>query len=125
MTLAFPIDFASRPDHPGRVLLSAAILPALDKTEGLMAKTKTKFKVKTKAQPAPAPRRTKKEMIFALLQRKDGATIDELADAVGWATDSVRGFLSVEQSKGGINIGSEKDELEPRRYFIAARRRTR
>ena len=90
-----------------------------------MAKTKMKSKVKTKAKPAPASRQTKKEMILALLQKKDGATIEDLADSVGWNTDSVRGLMSVMQSKDGINIASEKEESEARRYFIVARRRTR
>ena len=53
------------------------------------------------AKAAPSPRgpavvgaTTKKDTVLAMLQREQGATIEELMTATGWQVHSVRGFLS-------------------------------
>jgi predicted ArsR family transcriptional regulator len=60
--------------------------------------------------PAPNPRpATKLAQVLALLQRDDGATIAELAEATGWQAHTVRGALSgVIAKKLGHTVTSEK-----------------
>jgi hypothetical protein len=58
--------------------------------------------------------------IVALLSRKNGATISELANATGWQAHSVRGFLSGSlKKKLGMDVASEKGGDGQRRYHIA------
>lgn len=80
---------------------------------------------KMKTRAGKTPRLTKKATIVAMLEKKGGSSIAELAEAVGWNTDSVRGLISVMTSKGGLKIRSAKSGDDDRRYFIAARRRNR
>ena len=57
----------------------------------------------------------------ALLRKKDGATIAQLAKATGWQNHSVRGFLSgTLKKKHGITVASEKASDGERRYRIAS-----
>ncbi len=79
-----------------------------------MATTKTK---KTKA--AHAPRQSKKATIVEMLQRKNGASIEEMVEATGWLGDSVRGQMSLLGSREGLKILSSKTG-DARRYFIRA-----
>jgi hypothetical protein len=56
-------------------------------------------------QPLPL---TKQSLLIALLERKRGATIDELIHATGWQAHSVRGVMSgVLRKRLGLNIQSE------------------
>ena len=59
--------------------------------------------------------------VTALLRKKDGATIAQLAKATGWQNHSVRGFLSgTLKKKHGITVASEKASDGERRYRIAS-----
>jgi hypothetical protein len=53
---------------------------------------------------AGAPRKprtgTKQEAVLALLRRAEGATVAQIAEATGWATHTVRGFLAGLKKKG-------------------------
>jgi hypothetical protein len=52
---------------------------------------------------------TKLSTMIALLQRKEGATIDQLAKATGWLSHSVRGAMSGSlKKKLGLTITSSK-----------------
>lgn len=69
-----------------------------------------KKKVPIKSEPNNSPQRTgsKQSTMIALLQRMNGATIDELAEATGWQRHSVYGFMSgVLRKKLGLSISSE------------------
>jgi hypothetical protein len=67
----------------------------------------------------PAPK-TKGEKVIALLQRKTGASISELAKATGWQSHSVQGFMSgTLKKKRCLSIISTKNDNTDRRYFIA------
>jgi hypothetical protein len=73
------------------------------------------------AKPKPAatqavtePKSSKKEKIFALMQRPEGATIEEMIKVSDWQSHTVRGFLSM-QKKAGKNVTSERINDE-RRY---------
>jgi hypothetical protein len=53
---------------------------------------------------ATAPRKprkgTKQEAVLALLRRIEGATVAQIAEATGWASHTVRGFLAGLKKKG-------------------------
>lgn len=76
-------------------------------------------KPKSKA-PADAGRKTKQSTLLALLQRPDGATIADLAAAVGWQEHSVRGFLAGQIRKIGYTLISQKGE-SGRRYLVTGK----
>ena len=42
-----------------------------------------------------APRRLQKQFVLELLQRKDGATMAQIAKATAWQNHGIRGFISV------------------------------
>ena len=43
-----------------------------------------------------------KAHVIARLQRKGGATLEEIVKATGWQKHTVRGFISILGSKGGM-----------------------
>ncbi|MGE0410018.1 MAG: DUF3489 domain-containing protein [Amphiplicatus sp.] len=64
---------------------------------------------------------TKTDIILNLLRRKGGASVAEMADATGWQSHSVRGFLSgTVKKKLALPLAAENGEGAPRRYFIKA-----
>ena len=94
-----------------------------------MAKTRTNAKTtrqktsrKTADQKMPMPtlhEGTKQKLIIDFLQRPEGATLAELADATGWQLHTVRGALAGTLKKRlGFTIVSEKRELGARSYRI-------
>ena len=53
------------------------------------------------AREPGAPREgTKQQAVLALLRREDGATVAQIAEATGWASHTVRGFLAGLKKKG-------------------------
>ena len=78
---------------------------------------------KPAAEPAPAPVRrrsgTKQEALIAMLRAEGGATIDEIVEALGWRTHTVRGAMAgALRKKLGLTITSEKVEGRGRCYRI-------
>ena len=67
-------------------------------------------------QAVTEPKSSKKDKIFALMQRPEGATIEEMVKVSDWQSHTVRGFLSM-QKKAGKNVTSERINDE-RRYRI-------
>lgn len=62
---------------------------------------------------------TKGQIIIKLLRRKKGATINELVNATGWQTHSVRGHISgTIKKKLLFNVAIEKDANSVARYRI-------
>ena len=43
---------------------------------------------------------TKQEAVLAMLRRAEGATVAQIAEATGWASHTVRGFLAGLKKKG-------------------------
>lgn len=85
----------------------------------------------SKAKTAPSPSVsgaasattgiTKGSMILNLLQRKKGASMDEMRGVTGWQAHSVRGFLSaVVRKKLGLELISETGKDGVRRYRVVA-----
>jgi len=69
---------------------------------------------------------TKNAQLLQLLNRPEGASIDEMTQATEWQQHSVRGFLAgTVKKKMGLALTSSKAEGDVRRYRIAATRRAR
>ena len=55
-----------------------------------------------------------------MLRRKEGATIPQIVDALGWQPHTVRGtFAGALKKKRGLTVTSEKVEGRGRVYRIA------
>ncbi|MGH9454105.1 MAG: DUF3489 domain-containing protein [Terriglobia bacterium] len=57
-----------------------------------------------------------KSYLFTLSK---GATLPEIVAATGWQKHTVRGFVSILESKGGEKIESSKNASGDRTYTIA------
>ena len=107
--------------------------PASSKTARGGAKTKAPAGTRRKSrQPArratsgPSGRncgQSKQDVCIALLRRENGASITEMAEATGWQSHSIRGFMSGALKKRlGLEVISEKNPSGERRYHVAALR---
>ena len=71
--------------------------------------------------PEPARRRsgTKQEALIAMLRAEGGATIEEIVEALGWRSHTVRGAMAgALKKKLGLTITSEKVEGRGRVYCL-------
>ncbi len=83
------------------------------------SKEKPAGKKQAKAAEREARDGSKKAAILELLNRKDGATMAEIAKATGWQNHSIRGFISGTLTKKmGLKIESTKSETGERTYRI-------
>ena len=63
---------------------------------------------------------TKEALMIAMLRRPEGATVEQIAEAMGWARHTVRGAMAgALKKKLGLTITSEKTEGAARIYRIA------
>jgi hypothetical protein len=62
------------------------------------------------------PRQNKGEAMLAMLQRPEGATIAEIAEAFGWLPHTTRAAMSTKSRKAGLTIASEKVDGRGRVY---------
>jgi hypothetical protein len=53
------------------------------------------------------------------MKRAKGATLDEIIAATSWQRHTVRGFVSLIGSEGGLKIESSKNTAGERSYRIA------
>jgi hypothetical protein len=82
-------------------------------------KAAPKGKKAAKAREAGAPREgTKMAEVIAMLQRKNGATISEIMDKMGWQKHTVRGFMAGAMKKAGYQVESFKSDKGERTYRI-------
>ena len=74
----------------------------------------------TEAKAERTPRTdTKQAKLIAMLQAKDGATVDEIAAAFGWQAHTVSGALyGALKKKHGLDVQSEKVDGKGRVYRI-------
>jgi hypothetical protein len=71
-------------------------------------------------QQSDAKRPSKQEAVIAMLQRPEGATVDEVASAMSWERHTVRGFFSgTLKKKLGLTLASAQEE-RGRVYRLAA-----
>jgi len=61
----------------------------------------------------------KKAEVIAMMQRKGGATLDEIVKATRWQRHTVRGFISILGSKHGMKIKSTRRESDKARVYEA------
>ncbi len=86
------------------------------------AKPASKKASKAKAGAAIPREFSKTSIVLDLLQRKDGATMAEIAKATNWQNHSIRGFISGKVGKQmGLKVESTKNEAGERTYRIAAK----
>jgi hypothetical protein len=64
-------------------------------------------------------RSNKKAEVIAMMRRAKGATLVEVVESTGWRKHTVRGFVSLLGSKGGLKIESAKNVAGERSYRIA------
>ena len=82
------------------------------------AKNAPKAKKAAKAKDATGPREgSKMAQVIAMLQRKNGATLDELARAFKWEKHTVRGMIAGALKKAGYKVESYKDEKTGARTY--------
>ena len=67
---------------------------------------------------APKPG-TKAAQVELMLQRGDGATLDELCEATGWQAHTCRAFLTGQRKKGRDLIRSKRED-DKTSYRLAA-----
>ena len=76
------------------------------------------------ARRAGAPKGTsesrsnKKAEVVGMMRRAKGVTLAEIMETTGWLKHTVRGFVSLLGSKGGLNIESAKNAAGERTYRI-------
>ena len=71
-------------------------------------------------QRSDTKRRSKQDAVIAMLQRPEGATVDEVASAMGWQRHTVRGLFSgTLKKKLGLTLASATEE-RGRVYRITA-----
>jgi hypothetical protein len=84
------------------------------------AKKAPKTKKAAKSQETAAPREgSKTAQVVAMLQRKNGATLAEIMDKMGWQKHTVRGFMAGAMKKAGFTVESFKPEGGERTYRIS------
>jgi hypothetical protein len=61
---------------------------------------------------------SKTAQVVAMLQRKNGATLAEIMDKMGWQKHTVRGFMAGAMKKAGYQVESFKSDKRERTYRI-------
>ena len=94
--------------------------PAKAKASKKASATKKTPKAKTVAKTEGAgPREgSKTAQVVAMLQRKNGATLAEIMDKMGWQRHTVRGFMAGTMKKAGYAVESFKSDKGDRTYRI-------
>ena len=78
-----------------------------------------KGKQAAKGSDADGPRAgSKMAEVIAMLQRKNGATITEIMEAMSWQRHTVRGFMAGAMKKAGYTVESFKPEGGERSYRL-------
>jgi hypothetical protein len=78
-----------------------------------------KAKKAAKAEESVGPREgSKTARVVAMMQRKDGATLAEIMEQMGWQKHTVRGFMAGAMKKAGYTVESFKPEGGERTYRI-------
>ena len=80
-------------------------------------KSTSKAKVEIKIEPVALDHRDKTSFMVVMLSRPEGATLKEMAEALGWKENSIRGAMSAYAKKTGGTIASEK-KADIRTYYL-------
>jgi hypothetical protein len=69
-----------------------------------------KVKKAAKASETAGPREgSKTAQVVAMLQRKNGATLEEIMAKMGWQKHTVRGFMAGAMKKAGYSVESQAE----------------
>jgi Protein of unknown function (DUF3489) len=79
-------------------------------------KAKTAKPAQAAGEPKAPREGTAKANVLAMIQRKGGATLDEIGKATGWQKHTIRGFMSVVPKKAGLTVTSTRREDGARVY---------
>ena len=79
-------------------------------------KAKAAKSAKAAGEPEAPREGTAKANVLAMIQRKGGATLDEIGKATGWQKHTIRGFMSVVPKKAGLTVTSTRREDGARVY---------
>ena len=71
-------------------------------------KSTSKAKVEIKIEPVALDHRDKTAFMVVMLSRPKGASLKEMAEALGWKENSIHGAMSAYAKKTGGTIASEK-----------------
>lgn len=82
------------------------------------AKNAPKAKKAAKTQQTGPREGSKTAQIVAMLQRKNGTTLPEIMDKMGWQKHTVRGFMAGAMKKAGYTVESFKSDKGERTYRI-------
>jgi hypothetical protein len=116
-----------QPEQPAKAKAERKAKGVARAAKGALAKGKAGKKAsRTKSVPtgqkkaAGAVREgSKTAQVVAMLQRKNGATLAEIMDKMGWQKHTVRGFMSGAMKKAGYTVESFKPEGGERTYRIS------
>jgi hypothetical protein len=101
-----------------QVAKAASTKPKASKTAS-PAKSAPKAKKVAKEPEAAGPREgSKTAQVVAMLQRKNGATLAEIMEKMGWQKHTVRGFMAGAMKKAGYTVESFKPEGGERTYRL-------
>lgn len=89
------------------------------KAKASTKKSTSKAKVEIKVEPVALDHRDKTAFMVVMLSRPEGATLKEMAEALGWKENSIRGAMSTYAKKTGGTISSEK-KADIRTYYLKA-----
>jgi hypothetical protein len=71
-----------------------------------------------KSRPKGTREGSKTAQVVAMLERKNGATLVEIADQMGWQKHTVRGFMAGAMKKAGYTVESFQSAKGDRTYRI-------
>jgi hypothetical protein len=123
-SLAIPAPEATTPKATKKAKVAPRkprVAPAKAKAtkKATAAKNAPKAKKAAKAQENAGPREgSKTAQVVAMLQRKNGATLAEIMEKMGWLKHTVRGFMAGAMKKAGYTVESFKSDKGERTYRI-------
>jgi hypothetical protein len=118
-SLATPEPKAEQKAKGGEKVAKGAPAKGKSDKKATPAKSAPKAKAAARARETGTPREgSKQAQVVALLQRKNGATITEIMEKMGWQRHTVRGFMAGAMKKAGYNVESFKPEGGERTYRI-------
>ena len=82
-------------------------------------KSTSDAKAEVKIEPVALDHRDKTAFMVVMLGRPEGATLKEMAEALGWKENSIRGAMSLYAKKTKATIASEKKD-GVRTYYLKA-----
>lgn len=87
------------------------------RTKTTTKKSTSKAKVEIKIEPIALDHRDKTAFMVVMLSRPEGVTLKEIAEALGWKENSIRGAMLAYAKKTGGTIASEK-KADIRTYYL-------